>query len=268
MGERQHFPQSQFNPQIGVLFRATPSISVFALRASSVWPRTGVDQFGNPWKTETGLSHELGMKVNLFNGFVIGSVSGYRIVQQNQVVFDPNAPNPIFNQTGNPADRGGQLQVGENTSEGVDVELVFSPSEDWQVIFTYAFNDLFRTNDPVPANNGRRSSQWMKQSATSWTKYTFSEGTLKGLYIGGGLRYNGKRFRGYRGVQETYQDPHFFADAVIGYTRRISNFNWTLTLNARNLLETDRVSGYRPGTTDGYYFAMPREYYLGLGTKF
>ncbi len=268
VGARQEFPQDKYNPQIGALFRVTPSVSLFALHATSVWPRTGVDQFGNPWKTESGESVELGVKVNLFRNFAVGSVSGYKIVQQNQVVFDPLAPNPIFNQTGNPADRGGQLQVGENTAEGIDVELVLSPSDHWQVIFTYAYNDLYRTSDPVPANNGLRSSQWMRNSATAWTKYTFADGPLKGLYVGGGARFNGKRFRGYRSGQETYEDPHTFADAVVGWSHRWNDIDWTLTLNGRNLLKTSRVSGYVPGTIEGYSFEMPREYYLSLSARF
>ena len=79
--------------------------------------------------------------------------------------------------------------------------------------------------------------------ASAFTRYSFSEGRLKGAFVGGGLRYQSKNV-----LQKNFStgailegEELFTADALVGYTTRVSigsrKIQCRFQLNVRNLLD-------------------------------
>lgn len=105
-----------------------------------------------------------------------------------------------------------------------------------------------------------------KHKFNVFTRYAFSGGRLKGLFIGGGYRYQGKGL-----VQRTpddelpYGNSYGIADAVIGY--RLPEIGWlkngSLQLNVSNLLDFDDplITRRDPdGSIDRWAVVAPRSW--------
>jgi hypothetical protein len=102
--------------------------------------------------------------------------------------------------------------------------------------------------------------------ANAVTNYTFDHGPLKGVWVGGGYRWEDKRILGY-GLKNINNpatvsiditqplygptDDHF--DLWVGYSRRLTKkINWRVQLNLRNVGENTKLVpvSYEPdGTT-------------------
>lgn len=100
------------------------------------------------------------------------------------------------------------------------------------------------------------------------TRYKFSEGRLKGLFVGGGARYQGKNYmqRNNATGQIYWGNESLYADAFAGYRVRIPWIDRPvqLQLNVRNLTNSYLVGvGRLNDSFDGIrrvYLAEPRSY--------
>jgi hypothetical protein len=110
--------------------------------------------------------------------------------------------------------------------------------------------------------------------------YTFSDGRLKGLYAGGGVRWQDKNIIGYKPVVDTttasgeissvlfdLSNPYYGptetnVDFWIGYSRRFSKYiDWQIQLNVRNVGEGDGlipITSQWDGSPAGYRIAPPQ----------
>lgn len=136
--------------------------------------------------------------------------------------------------------------------------------------------------------DGQPSTQLSKWHANALTNYDFTEGTLKGFNIGGGLRYIDKAiignpaiFKDVNGVQTVvgldlahpyYSNAYIGVDMWVGYRRKI----WvdkviSFQLNARDL---EQNGYYKPivANSDGnhavYRIVQPRTFYLTTKLEF
>ena len=119
---------------IAVNFALTDAVSIYALKAQGVAPNTGqldgADNFIPPEETE---SEEIGLKFDLLDGKLSGTISAYRITRENATWFWENAPDPK-SWVGGPFDEAGQkfdparYESGEiRRSYGVDLSY-FDPA--------------------------------------------------------------------------------------------------------------------------------------------
>ncbi len=105
--------------------------------------------------------------------------------------------------------------------------------------------------------------------ATFTTRYKFSETALKGLFVGGALRYQSGAFSqkdtraataGGTG-KEYFTEGTLFTDAFVGYPFRLAwwkRANARVQLNGRNIFNADLVSLARYNAD----FSGPRRIYL------
>ncbi|MDO8543358.1 MAG: TonB-dependent receptor [Opitutaceae bacterium] len=108
------------------------------------------------------------------------------------------------------------------------------------------------------------------------TRYKFSEGRLKGLFAGGGARYQGKNYmqRNNATGQIYWGNETLFVDAFAGHRVRMPWLNRPvqLQLNVRNLTNSYRVGiGRLNDSYDGLrrvYLAEPRSYRLTMTMEF
>ena len=95
-----------------------------------------------------------------------------------------------------------------------------------------------------------------------FTRYTFSDGRLKGLYIGGGVRYQDKPDLGYGfgpggELTRLFGTSYLNAEALVGYSfKHVLGFErFSLQLNVKNLLDDDSYLVTRRNT-DGEIAAV------------
>ena len=97
--ERKAFdePIKHTSRQISASFEIVEGLNVFALYAEGVSPNTGAfDGLGNAFEPETSVSKEAGVKFNLMDGKVVGSLSVYEIKRENATWQWDEAPAPIY----------------------------------------------------------------------------------------------------------------------------------------------------------------------------
>jgi outer membrane receptor protein involved in Fe transport len=128
--------------------------------------------------------------------------------------------------------------------------------------------------------DGQPSQQLAKWHASALTNYAFSDGTLKGFNVGGGVRYIAKSIIGDPQILDSsgtpialdlahpyYANARIAVDAWVGYKMKVygNKYDLTFQLNARDL---DQSGGFQPiaanpdGTHSTYRIVQPRTFYL------
>jgi len=107
-------------------------------------------------------------------------------------------------------------------------------------------------------------------------RYRFSEGALRGLFLGGSVRYNGKSFMSWdRTTGQVYWgNETLLGDAFAGYRFRVprSRISATVQLNVKNVSNSYRANVGR--YNDNYtgvrrmYLVEPRSYRLTTTLEF
>jgi outer membrane receptor for monomeric catechols len=85
------------------------------------------------------------------------------------------------------------------------------------------------------------------------TRYSFTEGTLKGLALGGSLRYRDGKPRagavvgGVMVLPETFTEHQWTVGPFVSYRRTVARVTWTMQVNVKNLFNdvTDQGTQYR-----------------------
>jgi hypothetical protein len=120
-------------------------------------------------------------------------------------------------------------------------------------------NDRLLDYFAIKGQEGRPQMEQRKWRLNFITRYSFTEGRLRGFSIGGAIRWEDTYAAGYpifvdsRGViQPDLKKPHWAPtqtsyDLTLGYRRRILGKEWTAQLNVRNLQNwtSDKVSAIR-----------------------
>src|SRR5690606_33958187 len=83
----------QVSPLFGAVYDITDSISVFAVHATSLFPDTGKDSFGNQFSPIEGKSIEGGIKFDTGDNRLSGTLSIFQIKQTGGTQNNPNKVN-------------------------------------------------------------------------------------------------------------------------------------------------------------------------------
>jgi outer membrane receptor protein involved in Fe transport len=131
----------------------------------------------------------------------------------------------------------------------------------------------------VVALDGHQARGERKYGANLYTKYSFSEGPLKGFSIGGGGRYQSANVLGLYYNTVVKGRTLWLADALLGYsfkTEFLGNGSWMdLQLNVSNLFDTRKYQIYTMAwwdttlsTPERIGLQEPRKYTLSASIKF
>jgi outer membrane receptor protein involved in Fe transport len=223
-----HSITDKWSPNVGLLYRPISWVSIYGLTAESMQPLNGqTNSFGTPLSPTFGKSLEGGLKFDGLGGRVSGTVSFYTIKNENIAVTNPN----ILNASGTLGDT---VQVGEQTSQGVDFEGFYFPTDQWQINAGWSYDNTWVSKDVNPANIGSNFSGLPYDRGTFFTSYK----PLKGLTLGGGAIYTGPFNTGlsYVGGQAVKTSSFTQADAFVRYELAWSQRGRiSLALNVLNL---------------------------------
>lgn len=214
--------QTKDSPRYGVLWRILPELSLYASHNESFTPASGAGSVqGIPFPSPTAEQNEVGLKFELFNKKLFGGISVFENKRKNQTTVD--VLNPGFS-----------VATGEITSEGSELDLGVSLTDNWQVIIGVGFQHATTTKDNVAANVGLEQANVPNQMGSLWSKYNFNSGSAKGLSLGLGINYVGDRAGARDNVNRQFGFPSYTtANALISYTRGDNKF----ALNIENLTD-------------------------------
>jgi iron complex outermembrane receptor protein len=211
-----------FTYRLGAVYRAPYGLAPYASYSTSFVPVFGTDAQGNLFQPETGEQFEVGVKFQPpgYNSFV--TVSAFDLVRQNVLTPDPN-------------DINFQIQTGEVTTRGVELEAVASLTQNLSLIGNYSFLDseVTESND---VDLGKRPTTVPKHIASFWADYGFKGGPAAGLSFGAGVRYVGNSPGD---AENTFFVPSYtLLDAALRY--KVGSLQ--LAINAKNLLDKEYMS--------------------------
>lgn len=205
-----------FSPRAGIVYQPIRPISLYASYAQSFQPDRflGRSASNDPFEPTRGTQYEVGIKADITQRLT-ATLAAFQITKTNVVTADPNDPDL-------------SIQVGEQRSRGIELDLSGEILPGWNIIASYAYIDAITSKDnTIPVGN--RLINVPEHAASLWTRYEIQTGEFKGLGFGLGLYYVGERNAD---LDNTSILPSYFrTDAALYYNRA----NWKLALNFRNL---------------------------------
>ncbi|NEQ82491.1 MAG: TonB-dependent siderophore receptor [Moorea sp. SIO2I5] len=210
-------------PRVGLVYQPIEEISLYGSYSQSFAPNTENSVDGDFFDPEEGEGFEVGVKAELLGGRLAATLAYFDITKQNVVTADPFDP---FS----------SVATGEQSSSGVELDLVGEILPGWNIIASYAFIDAEITEDNT-FEVGNRLNGIPEHSASLWTTYEIQSGDLQGLGFGLGFNFVGEREGNLENNFEL--DSYFLTNAAISYRPN----NWRVALNFRNLFDIDYIAG-------------------------
>jgi iron complex outermembrane receptor protein len=264
--------QSYTAPQAGLGYKVTPDSLLYASYSTSFTANLGnlqTPQIVNGiWKTistgqqapTTGKGYELGYKVDFLNGRVSATVAAYEIKQTDVVqtfnVIEPTTPDAIGGTVST------TVQGTVVRSRGVELETTVSPTDYWQVFLSIGEDDVRNIEEPVGFLYylGAHPNGAVKTTANLWTRYSFTQTALKGLWVGAGFNFAGPAAADNRN-RDFYLPSYVVWNAALGYEWKLKKAKVTTTLNVNNIFDKDYYIANQEQT-------MPRRITLQVGLAF
>jgi len=112
---------------------------------------------------------------------------------------------------------------------------------------------------------------YTKTRANIFTRYTFSQGPVKGLYVGGGANWREPTFRGNAVVVQggpvtaLWSPSYYTATLLAGYQTKIFNRPTSFAVNVSNLFDKEY---YLSATTTTGSWGAPRSWRMTMTTDF
>jgi iron complex outermembrane receptor protein len=185
------------SPQFGAVFELAKGYNLYALTSNSYRPN-GPASTVNPalgfTDPEKGAGKEIGLKFSQFDGLLTGTLSAYKITRENIVQFLGG----VFTQNNN-------IPSGEELSQGLELDLVYTPAPGLSIMAAYAYTDAYVSKNLIaptgfdsPDENkdgiadiiGLRKEGVAKNDIRVWLSYDFEKNSaLRGLTLGGGYTW-------------------------------------------------------------------------------
>jgi iron complex outermembrane receptor protein len=207
----------------GIAYTFKNGLTPYASAATYFNPVIGTTAEGDLFKPETGQQYEVGVKYAPRFLDTIVTASLFDITRQNVL-------------TTNPANIFAQIQTGEVTSKGFEIEAKANITESLRVTAAFTALDLEITKDTNAAIVGNQPFVVPEIMASASFDYTFRGNAFDGISIGAGVRYYGES---YADQENTLKVPDVtLFDAKIGYEWQ----NWGIDLNVTNLFDEKYVA--------------------------
>jgi iron complex outermembrane receptor protein len=230
-----------------------------------------------PAEPTTGSGYEVGIKTDFMDGRVSSTISLFHLERENRVLrFRETAPDGTFPTI--------TRQGTVDQSEGVEIELTWSPTNNWQVYATLSLMDIKTVKGTFPTIVTYSADPTVQAAyvaayneakdlilnavpegsaetlATLWTRYSFTEDSLKGWWIGAGFVHTGDKAQ--RTANPTlFLEASTIYDVTIGRDWEMGGADWSATLAWKNIADEEYFNANQSRGTPGRVI-------LGVSTKF
>ena len=215
-GTTQRSDDDQVSWSGGAMYLGENGVNPYISYTESFDPLGRVDSEGDLYEPREGRQWEAGVKVAPFgwDGYVTAAV------------FDLQESNTLIN-----SPSGFQVQEGERTSQGFELEGVGYLTDDLKVTAAYTYTDSRLEDD-------QRAPLIPRHQASTWLDYAFTGGALNGVTLGGGVRYVGSTIDT-SVADNTAVGSYTLVDAMVGYEFADG---WQAQLNVNNLTDKEYVA--------------------------
>lgn len=172
-----HQDKDVATPRIGALYQLTPQVGVFANASSSFRPNALGSQ-GQVYKPEKGMGYESGLKLDLLDGRLGGTIALFHIDKENVITADA---------------LGDSVAAGEARSQGLDMQFSGQLGDAVRIIGAYAYIDAEVTQGDAAIPTGSDLLGVAQHSGSLMAVYEFQGGALQGSDIGAAITYVGDR---------------------------------------------------------------------------
>jgi iron complex outermembrane receptor protein len=232
--------------RVGVVFQPVTTLSFYGQYS------TAVDPIGSLITTSAsaaqfdltkGAQIEVGVKQSLWDQRLEWTLAAYRIEKKDLLTQNPASANPED-----------ILQVGQQSSRGIEASLALNVADRWRIdanaaVLTAKFDDFGEEDDDgtIVSRNGLRPPSVPEQAANLWVSWAVTDQ----WNARAGLRYVGKRFTDTANQLE-----------LPSYTVIDAGVDWAptpqlaLTAALRNV--TDEIYGVAAYTTQEWILGQPR----------
>lgn len=239
--------KGRLSPYLGLTIDVADGTTLYGSYADVFEPQSAFDRAGNPLGPVSGTQLEAGVKSNIFSDRFLLTAAVYRIRQSNRAVADPNDPNA-------------SVASGLVEGKGFEIELNGRITPEWSISGGYNYNVNKVLSDTDPLLEGTQFTPVIpKHSVKIFTDYSFADGSLSGLSIGGAITLNSAQ-RGTGVVQPSY----FVADLRAGYD---FTQNINLSVNVNNVFDKTYYSEVRDLRFSNWY-GTPRSAFVTLNVKY
>lgn len=167
-------PSTHFTPRIGVNYAILPTFSVYGLWDNSFTPRIGIDVDKNPLRPMIGRNLELGLKKDFADGKWNTSVAVYHIYRNNFITSTPT--------------HNENYQKGDNSAQGVELDLKGRIAKGLNVIVNYAYTDSKILSSEDEKEVGLTTPNLIKHTHNLWVNYALPFRSLRGIQLSGGYQ--------------------------------------------------------------------------------
>ena len=252
-------------PRVGLLWHPQPWLSLYSNYAESFGANPFAVSFGGiaspgiPLGPTSAQQWEVGTKTEFFDGRLRATLAYYNLTKQNVATADP----------AHQVECGGgpcSLAVGAVRSKGPELDIQGELLPGWNMIVTYAYQDVrvTKSNDTAEAGStflvGNRMQFVPRNVGSVWTTYEVQQGPLNGFKIGGGV--NGQD--GVVDAANVYKSPGYvLVGLMTGYSYHVGTSTVTARLNVANLLNQTYFTNATPYPANGFAygtFSTPRTF--------
>lgn len=259
---RQQYRELQITrnlPQIGGLFQVTKNVGVYYIWSKTAESNGRTVRYQTPRPLSESKAYDYGVKVDAMDGKISGTFTVFNIHKSNLAINDPRA---IVDYAAGLVDDTVTFTPGSQ-SKGYEASLQYQPNRNFQAILSYAKTDAkILPGDPNPAAWNAPLTQVPPRALTLFAKYSFRDGPLDKLAIGGGF----SRAYGPIQVDNPVTAPlpikggYFLVTAFVRYGVKIFGRDVGLEISGNNLTNDRFIQngGYNP----------PREITFSADMKF
>ncbi|SAD30576.1 FhuA [Enterobacter cloacae] len=241
----------QWTPKLGLVYKLTPAVSLFANYSQTFMPQSSIASYIGDLPPETSNAYEVGAKFDLFDG-----------VTANIALFDIHKRNVLYNES-----VGGETiakTAGRVRSQGVEVDLAGSLTENTNIIASYGYTDAKVLEDPDYA--GKPLPNVPRHTGSLFLTYdihnAFAGNTLT---LGGGG--HGVSRRSATNGADYYLPGYFMADAFAAYKMKLQ-YPVTLQVNVKNLFDKTYYTSSIATNNLGNQIGDPREVQFTVKMEF
>ena len=168
------YGQTSLSPKFGLVYEVIKDrISLFGNYMNGFFNQSGQARDGTPFKPEHGNQLEYGVKGDVFDHRLVGTISYYDIKVANVLRTDPSDANY-------------SVQDGTQLSKGLEVELTANPFKGLNIVAGYTYNDSKYTKTDSSVAGLRPAGSGPDKMVNFWVSYRIAQGKARGLGFGFG----------------------------------------------------------------------------------
>jgi iron complex outermembrane recepter protein len=220
-------------PQLGIGYKITPETMLYASYSESfIVNNAALQNLGvpvGPAKPTTARGYEFGVKTSLRDGRISSTVSVFEIENSDRIISFNIFQGPIVVIT--------TTQGTLDRSRGIEGDVTLSLTDNWQVYLSGSLIDVRVVKVPDPSLNiylNARPEGTAKFLASMWSRYNFTNDSLKGYWLGVGINHTGRK-------AQRLQNPYLFIpsytlfDVTVGKDWKWGRTPCTLNLSWKNI---------------------------------